>query len=437
MRIILLVHGFPPELAGGTERHVAALAKALAGRGHDVTVVAGTMATAERCRLESEQIDGLTVVRVLRDDFHFERWDRLYHPVVSRLLEDLFASRTPDVVHVHHWLRLTADPVRLARRRGIPVIASLHDYTAICPTINRVLPDTTLCDASPETAPCAECVDLSRVADRAAVPTALGLRWNAFRNELNVANRLLALSESEATRFVDVLGAGSPPITAQPFCSNETLRPGPEPTRPLPLRVLTLGRVGHDKGQDLVLRALQESGVADRIELDVFGTCHEPDHAAELDALGHGLRWRRRGPYDLDDLRREPYHLAILPSRLPETHGLILDEAQMLGVPVYASDCGAYRERIGEGGRTFESGNSEALAALLRHAVTHPAELATLRANVPPPRRFDHLVDFLEKTYVDVIANPHPPPPDHFDLSARLEYEHRRGDDWERRAQRP
>ena len=429
------MHGFPPDLAGGTERHVAALAKSLRDRGHDVIVVTGTLDAAATCRLDETSIDGLRVVRVQRDDLHFERWDRLYHPTISRLLTELLRAERPDVVHVHHWLRLSADLVRTAANLGIPAIVTLHDHAAICPTMHRVLPGMEPCTASIQVAPCAACVDGERFAEVEAVDGALMLRRDGFDNELRLASRVFGLSNFHVAQLRAAFGPSGPTIEAHPFCSSETLRPGPRPADEPPVRVLTLGRVAHEKGQDLVMRAMHRSGCADRIELDVFGECHDPAYARELSRLGEGLRWRARGRYSFRDLEAEPFHVAVLPSRLPESYGLVLDEAQMLGLPAFVSTGTAYRERIGEGGRAFPTGDVDALAHLLSRAVEHPEELAAMRDSIPTPRRFGDYVSHIEEVYRAAVDGPRPDHADGFDLAARLEYEHRRGDRWERRAE--
>ena len=61
MKIVQAVHGYPPELTGGIERHVQTLARALAAAGHDVVVVAGTLRAqcADRA-VESERSEPAT-----------------------------------------------------------------------------------------------------------------------------------------------------------------------------------------------------------------------------------------------------------------------------------------------------------------------------------------------------------------------------------------
>ena len=44
MKIFLVLHGFPPETRGGTERAVEALGRAMQAAGHEVIVVADSLA---------------------------------------------------------------------------------------------------------------------------------------------------------------------------------------------------------------------------------------------------------------------------------------------------------------------------------------------------------------------------------------------------------
>ena len=40
----------------------------------------------------------------------------------------------PHVVHVHSLLNLSFDLPAVARARGVPVVATLHDYSLVCPS---------------------------------------------------------------------------------------------------------------------------------------------------------------------------------------------------------------------------------------------------------------------------------------------------------------
>ena len=79
MKLVLCVHGYPPELVGGTEVSAQALAQGLARAGHQVLVVAGSWQAAKAgqvaIRPEVHQIPGagsLRVERWTRPDLHFD-----------------------------------------------------------------------------------------------------------------------------------------------------------------------------------------------------------------------------------------------------------------------------------------------------------------------------------------------------------------------------
>jgi len=432
MKILLAAHGYPPELDGGTERHVQALAEGLVGRGHEVCVVAGTLDWRSCLERSTENLGGVRVVRIHRDDFHYERWDRCYHPRVSRMFADLLAEFRPDVCHVHHWLRLSTDLVRQAVRQAVPALLTLHDFTATCPTLHRILPTGEWCSAAIDSAPCGKCVDPAGA--ETDVPARLALRWKDLANELDLACRVFALSESQAARIRQVTGEPLADLDVLPFASSERLRRSPPPPPAPPMRVMTLGLVAEHKGQHVLLEAVRRSRHLGEIELHVFGEAKDADYDARLRRLADGLHVAWHGRYAFADLERDPFHLAVLPSISHETYGLTLDEVRMLGLPALVSDRGAYAERVGEGGETFPAGDAEELARRLDALMENPARLARMRTLVTDPPTFQDCLDHIEGHYVRAVAGGASNKSDHFDLLAHLELEHRRSDRYERQA---
>ena len=129
----------------------------------------------------------------------------------------------------------------------------------------------------------------------------------------------------------------------------------------------------------------------------------------------------RHGAFEHAELERTPFHLAVLPSLCPETHGFVLDEAQMLGLPALASDLGAYAERLGAGGRSFPRGDAGALARELDALVEDPARLAAMRAAVRPPAPFEEHFGRVLALYEEVLGEERRPLEDRFDVGRHLE----------------
>jgi hypothetical protein len=83
-RIGLVVHGQPPELAGGTERLVAGLAAALVAAGETVEIFSGSIEWRPAFEVVRDVSGPAPLTRVHRHDLYFERWDKLPNPFVER-----------------------------------------------------------------------------------------------------------------------------------------------------------------------------------------------------------------------------------------------------------------------------------------------------------------------------------------------------------------
>jgi glycosyltransferase involved in cell wall biosynthesis len=124
VKVALVLHGYPPELLGGTENAARELAHGLVRHGHEVVVVAGTLAHEQgfrRC-LELDPLreaDGggarpIRVHKIHRADLYFDHWQKSASARASLAFRDILREERPDLVHVHHWIRLSRDLVHRA-----------------------------------------------------------------------------------------------------------------------------------------------------------------------------------------------------------------------------------------------------------------------------------------------------------------------------------
>lgn len=165
MRILVVNNFFPPRV-GGSSHLSDALAKGYAARGHEVMVVTAAFgdAPAEECR------DGLRIVRVpavmLPESRFAVSFDISFatRPTLQRQLGRLFDEFQPDLVHQHgQFMDLTWATGAQARRRGIPVVLSVHtrlenpsalyrnafrtlDATLVAPRLRRTKPAIVVMD---------------------------------------------------------------------------------------------------------------------------------------------------------------------------------------------------------------------------------------------------------------------------------------------------
>src|SRR4051812_15365982 len=134
VRILHAIHDFLPRHHAGSEIYAFELCRALAAR-HHVTVVCADADPSQRHGLVRwRAYQGVPVAEIV-NNWACESFEDTYQsPIVTRRLTQLLRAVQPDVLHVHNLLNLSFELPALAQARGIPVVATLHDYTLVCPS---------------------------------------------------------------------------------------------------------------------------------------------------------------------------------------------------------------------------------------------------------------------------------------------------------------
>lgn len=335
MRVLLATDVFAPS-TGGTERHVAGLAERL----DDAVVVTTTPGPA---------VDGVVRLtgwsgRLIR---HHARPEQRFHPPVPdpglvRELVALCRAERIDVVHAHGWMAHSAVPA--ARRAGVPVVVSLHDYGLDCAVRNR-LRDGEPCPG-PSLRRCGPCAAARYGAGRGLAIVA-GLA--ASRRWWDGVDAFVANSRAVAAA-VDV-----PCTVVSPWMVPAEPEAPPVPDLPDEF-VLYVGALAPHKGIAVLAEAWDGPlvGLVSRPEAGSPelppGTLlhHDVDHVRVLATM-------RRAT------------VTVVPSTYPEPFGLVAVEAMWAGSPVIASDTAGLREVLagGSAGSLVPPGDPAALRAAI------------------------------------------------------------------------
>ncbi len=409
MRILQVNHGFPPEGIGGTECYVETITRGLHGRGHSLHAFVGSIAVHGRSGFDVEvrrhSDREIEVCCVHRGDLFFDRWDKAYHREIEDLFRSYLASRRPDVIHLHQWMRLTSNLCAIAAELGIPAVVTLHEFHATCPRLFRTRPDLSLCDAEISLQNCGDCAERWPFQSDAVVARALSEYDAAFRHELHCARRILAPSRSHAASLTSLLGYAPGRIEALPLGRHTDLAPAPR-SESQKLQFVYFSQLYPHKGARLLLEAYREMQWRERVELQIFGGEAVPEFAAELRGLAEGLDVTFHGSYQVQDLEAVPMDLVILPTLVPESWCFILDEAACLRVPVLAADVGAIPERATAFVRLFKRGDVGSLREEMDRIAEAPDRLDDMRRAEPIRSHAmgEHL-DSLEGIYRDLVGS--------------------------------
>ncbi len=289
----------------------------------------------------------------------------VYHRGAAAVMAKAISEFRPDVVHCQNlFYQLSPSVILAARRAGVPVVQTLHDYQPVCAN-NVLFTHGRVCEE------CRPRRFLSILKNRCYNDSA-SASFLAFTAK--VVHTMFGLYPNGVDRFispshflkekVESFGLPMPPIDhLNNFLDASAYKPQFDPGDYL----LFFGQLLKHKGVYTLLTAYERMGVD--IPLVIAGTGPE-ESGLDRAIAERGLRGVHRVGYkkgkELFDLIRGA-RLVIVPSEWYENQPYAIVEAMALGKPVAASSIGGLPELVDDSvGRLFRPGDAESLADALR-----------------------------------------------------------------------
>jgi glycosyltransferase involved in cell wall biosynthesis len=382
-RVLICSNAYPPRFTGGAEVIAHQQAKALQRAGCEVIVFAGeSNSDGERYAMRRDTYDGLTVYRVC---LHPADYGTDHFNFVHRRVHDHFQAvadaHPPDIVHFHNLVGLSAGLLRIAQRRRIKSVLTLHDYWGICfkntlmKTAGRVCTDSTQCH---------ECMPLISGERWTGVP--IRMRRDFIAHQLDAVDVFVSPSAALAETYVRAgIGAGRMRIVwygvdVARFAAVQ------RQSDPETVRISFIGYLGGHKGVRTIIEALALLDRKDRIRVNVVGGGDEqPALMQRVREIGweHAVRfWGQVDHARIEEVYRET-DVLLLPSIWPENQPVSITEAMAARIPVIASRIGGIPELIDDGttGHLFEPGNAAQLADKMAACIANGVQLEALGDN--------------------------------------------------------
>ncbi|MDN5001387.1 glycosyltransferase family 4 protein [Bradyrhizobium sp. GCM10027634] len=378
MRILLLSQFYPPVI-GGEERHVRNLGRALAQRGHRVSV--GTFMHPKSPETEFD-----SAVRVHRLRGTVQRLPNLHadserrhappfpDPELLLELKRLIASERPDIVHAHNWIYASYLPLRVLG--GARLVVTLHDYGLVCAKKNFMHLGMHLCDG-PRLAKCLPCATAHYGAVKATA-TVVGNLASSFLAR-RVVDRFIAVSHAVA-RHTGLTRGRAPYEVIPNFVPDDVGLLGPEDSclRELPENgfILFVGDMMRLKGIDVLLSAYAQLEQAPPLVLIGRRVADTPA------AFPPNVRVFSNWPHSAIMHAWHRSLFGVLPSVGPEACATVIMEAMSSGKAVVATDVGGMPDLVdhGETGLLVPPCDAQALAHAMQTLLEGRALLALLGA---------------------------------------------------------
>jgi glycosyltransferase involved in cell wall biosynthesis len=366
--VVVLNTMFPPPYVGGAERSVEALCLDLVSAGFRVTV----LALKGEGAADVTDVNGVTVIR-LRIPNLFWKWgarrrrprllEALWNVVdLSSLVGRLRTGRTakklrPDVIVTNNISGWAYGPWVYAAHANVPLVHVVRDYNLLCVRSN--LMRNGLCESI-----CAKCRPRRDASQR---------NWPGG-TVVGISRRVIELHQQHGLFKNDPIAYSHPNITS----AGRPVARRSEGETKAGVTLGYLGRLGPEKGVEIMLASAEEAGVTVR----VAGTGQD-SYRDELSRRYPSAEFV--GHVDSNEFLASVDAL-VVPSVWEEPFGRVAAEAAALGVPSIISNRGGLAEAAESHGGRFVLIDPEDHKALV--GVLEQFKEGTLTYDEPIPSRY-------------------------------------------------
>ena len=343
LRILLVVHNFPPYWYAGVEIYTYSLAKGFINEGLEVSVLyPQTKRDLKDPFIEEDIYDGIKVIRLmLKEDRN--PVNQIINEDAEKLFTSILNKGNYNIVHFHHFIGLPFSLVNIAKANAIKVVVTLHDFWTVCLKTHLFRDEeNTICTGPENISKCVKCLADNLPDDKkTAYEKYLNLRKTAALDLLTKADLLIAPSHFVSEKFrsfgynneIKIISLGINKIKKINAKGRKKIAFG------------FAGAINKLKNIDLLISSF--SACKENMVLKIFG---DGDGNVVNDIkkkISNDKRISYRGPYKPSDLPRifSQIDILIVPS-LIESYSLVIREALSAGIPVVASNVGGIPEIV-------------------------------------------------------------------------------------------
>jgi glycosyltransferase involved in cell wall biosynthesis len=390
MKILKIIHGYPPNYNAGSEVYSQSICTELC-KEHEVFVFT---------REENPYKPDFEIREAKAEHnlsfFHINRAqakDGFKHKILDEKFESIVAKIKPDVAHIGHLNHLSTGLVGKLKEKQIPVVFTLHDFWLMCPRgqfLQRNFGNTDhhkLCDGQENRKCATNCysayftgTDVHNEADINYWTEWINQRMCETKKVAELVDVFIAPSKYLKNRFVNEFHIPEEKVLYLDYgfpthylISSDAIKREKE---------YVFGYIGtHNtsKGINLIIEAFSKLNC--EAKLLIWGADNGQSTKALIDQAKKSKKnILFKGPYVNKNLADEVFSKVdciIVPSIWGENSPLVVHESQACKIPVITADFGGMEEYVKhqENGLLFTHRNSDSLREQIEWAILHPAEM--------------------------------------------------------------
>jgi glycosyltransferase involved in cell wall biosynthesis len=378
-KVLICCNAYPPHFIGGAELVAHAQAKQLQNLGYDILVFAGDPSgLGLRHSTQRKDYEGVPVYRIFLTyedyDYNFVNFT---HKDTEEYFKKLLRKFSPDIVHFHNIIGLSAGLIHIAKQQGIRTVLTLHDHWGFCFKNTLIKNNNEICQ---DFTRCSECMPIIPGENSLNIP--MRLRQDFIAMQLEEVDAFISPSQYLATMYIR---AGIPEekmhviwngVDVQKFANIKKI---PEPSERI--RFTFIGYFGKHKGIHVLLDALQYLQDQQNFRLNLIGSGDLfEQYKKEIAEKRLNEVVKFWGRIENVEMAYAETDVFILPSIWPENRPVTITEAMAAKIPIIAANSGGIPELVEDGktGFLFEPGNASDLAKKMLAFIEQPNLIETL-----------------------------------------------------------
>ncbi|MDF3047870.1 MAG: radical protein [Candidatus Midichloriaceae bacterium] len=393
MKILKVIHGYPPRYSAGSEVYSQILAHELANN-HEVQIFTRQENSFTQDYYYTTELDAqdprilIHLLNIPRSKYR----DQYVHLPVETKFKEILNTFSPDVVHFGHLNHLSINLPRITKELGIPSIFTLHDFWLMCPRGQFIQRNSNepwaLCDGQEDLKCASQCYRGSFSGDITDYQDDLEYwrdwihkRMSKARSVIDYIDHFISPSQFLTEKFIKEFYLAKQKVTYLDYGFNLKRLNGRKRVEEPKFVFGYIGTHTPQKGIHNLIEAFIK--LKGEPILRIWGTSKDETTSLKAIAASNQEATKRivwMGGYDNSKIVEEVFNKVdaiVVPSIWGENSPLVIHEAQQAGVAVLTANYGGMSEYVThmKNGLLFKHRDTKDLTDKMQEFVDKP-ELA-------------------------------------------------------------
>ena len=368
MKILKVIHGFPPDYMAGSEVYSYHLVKELINQNIDTFVFTRVENEFDdNYKIYNEKFEDIQIQRVNKPKRDYLYEDKFYDDKIDEIFKEYLANIKPDIVHFGHLSHLSTSLIKIVKEFNIPIVYTIHDFWLYCVKGQMINQDGVICE-NPSVENCTQCSNY--VVDSKQVKES----QDHMKEMIDLIDIFISPSHTLKDFFINQgIDKNKIQYLKYGFNTKKIIYNKKTFTKNSKINFGFMGRVIPTKGIKILVDTFKK---LPNEQLSIYGNIGIQKRFLETKNIIF------KGAYDNNNINEvlNDIDVLIVPSIWYENAPLVIQEAFLAGIPVITSDIGGMAELVKDkiNGFTFKVGSCEELEILIKNISNNPIILNNL-----------------------------------------------------------